>query len=360
MPIAQINGVRLNYVQMVPEDATDETEHLVMVHGLATNMAFWYFHYAPVFSQHFRVTLFDLRGHGRSEMPANGYTPPQLAQDLLGLMDHLGLEKAHFLTHSYGGVVALNAAVLQPERISSLVLADTHIAAARHERTWEAGEFGVDMQKVLNDNHLNLDLRDPYFGYKLLTEVAHLQLRSVEVPPQLAELVSPFIGKYGNRTASQWIRLMDETGAAAELMGDDGLTLDDLRQLHFPIMAMYGDHSQARLTGRELLEIWNHAIFRRVRDAGHFFPSSRPQEVISGCQRFWQGEFKARHQARAGEDGRNFFRSDRIFQTGDGWYFITREHARVGPSASRAEAEQLLASYIGAMTTEQLSAATFE
>jgi pimeloyl-ACP methyl ester carboxylesterase len=360
MPIAHVNGVRLNYVQMAPDDATEATEHLVMVHGLATNMAFWYFHYAPVFSQRYRVTLFDLRGHGRSEMPASGYTPALLAQDLLELMDQLGLHQAHFLTHSYGGVVALNAAVRQPERFSSLVVADTHLAAVRHECAWESGEFGAEMQKVLNEHHLKLDLRDPYFGYKLLTEVAHLQLRSETVPPPLAELVSPFIGKYGNRTASQWIRLMDHTTAAAELMGDDGLSLADLHGLHCPIMAMYGDHSQARLTGQKLLEVWDHAIFRRVRDAGHFFPSSRPQEVIAACQRFWQGEFQPRPPVRAGEDERNYFRSDRIFQTADGWYASTREQARVGPAASRAEAEQLLAACMAAMTTEPLSAASFE
>ncbi|GAA0747645.1 alpha/beta hydrolase [Ideonella azotifigens] len=356
MPVAQVNGARLNYVQMAPEDATDEVEDLIMVHGLATNMAFWYFHYAPVFSQRFRVTLFDLRGHGRSEMTESGYEPPDLAQDLLGLMDHLGIRKAHFLTHSYGGVVALNAACLAPHRFSSLVLADTHIAAARHEHHWEAGQFGTKMQAVLDEHGIGLDTRDPYFGYKLLTEVAHLQLRSEEVPAVLQEMVSPFIGKYGNRTASQWIRLMDQTKACTELMGDDGLRLDELRKLQFPIMAMYGDHSQARLTGRELLEVWGHAVFRRVRDGGHFFPSSRPQELISGCNRFWGGEFGVRHELRTGEPKRNFFRSDRIFQAGEAWYFTTREHARVGPAASRAEAEQVLASFIAAMATEQLSA----
>lgn len=362
MPIALVNGIRLNYVQMAPENANDQTEHLIMVHGLATNMAFWYFHYAPVFSQHFRVTLYDLRGHGRSEMPSSGYSPAQLANDLLSLMDHLDIPRAHFLTHSYGGVVALNAAIAQPDRIASLVLADTHIAAARHEQAWEAGEFGIAMQRVLDEHHIPLDLRDPYFGYKLLTEVAHLQLRSEEVPPQLAELVSPFIGKYGNRTASQWIRLMDSTAAASELMGDDdGLALDDLRQLRFPILAMYGDHSQARLTGKMLLKIWRHATFRRVRDAGHFFPSSRPQEVIADCKRFWQGEFKSADTSRAGEPERAFFRSGRIFQADDGWYFFTREHARVGPAASRAEAEEVLASFVATLNTEpQSSAASLE
>lgn len=358
MPVAQVNGVRLNYVQMEPQNAEGEVEDLVMVHGLATNLAFWYFHYAPVFSQRFRVTLYDLRGHGRSEMTPGGYTPPQQAGDLLGLMDHLGIAQAHFLSHSYGGVITLNAACQAPERFRSLVLADTHISAARHQRQWEAGQFGEEMQAILQAHHIHLDTRDPYFGYKLLTEVAHLQLRSEEVPPALAELVSPFIGKYGNRTASQWIRLMDQTEAGKELMGsDDGLRLEELRKLAFPIMAMYGDHSQARLTGRELLNVWGHAVFRRVPDGGHFFPSSRPKELIHGCERFWGGEFHARHRQRAGEAKKNFFRSDRIIQSGDAWYFMTREQARVGPAASREEAEQLLASFMAAMATEEQSAA---
>lgn len=360
MPVAHVNGVRLNYVQMEPQDPQGEVEDLIMVHGLATNLAFWYFHYAPVFSQRFRVTLYDLRGHGRSEMTPDGYNPANLAQDLLGLMDQLGIRRAHVLSHSYGGVVSLNAACLAPERFLSLVLADTHIAAARHQRQWEAGQFGEEMQAILKAHHIDLDTRDPYFGYKLLTEVAHLQLRSEEVPPALQELVSPFIGKYGTRTASQWIRLMDQTTAGRELMGDDGLQLEDLRRLSFPIMAMYGDHSQARLTGRELLEVWAHAVFRRVPDGGHFFPSSRPQELIDGCRRFWGGEFQATHRQRAGEAKRNHFRSDRIIQAGNAWYFMTREQARVGPAASREEAEQLLASFIAAMATEERSAETVQ
>jgi pimeloyl-ACP methyl ester carboxylesterase len=102
-----------------------------MVHGLATNMAFWYFHYAALFARRYRSPLYDLRGHGRSEMPPGGYTPDNLARDLEGLLDHLSIRRAHFLVHSFGGVIALNLARVAPERIASLVLADTHISAAR-------------------------------------------------------------------------------------------------------------------------------------------------------------------------------------------------------------------------------------
>ncbi len=359
MSILEVNGARINYVQLDchPADhgaghpsTAAEPEDLVMVHGLATNMAFWYFQYAARFSQRrFRLTLFDLRGHGRSEMTESGYTPDNLARDLQGLLDALGIRRAHFLAHSYGGVVALNFAKLDPSRVASLVLCDTHIAAVRRDARVEGWGHGPEIQAIVDKVGLNLDTRDPYFGYKLLTEVSHLQMRSAEVPPELVELVSPLVGKYGNRTAAQWIKLMDCTRAEAELMGDDGLSLSELRKFSFPILAMYGDQSQARLTGKELLDVWPHADFRRVRKAGHFFPASRPEEVIHACERFWGGEFASGPKHRSGDTRRSHFRSDRVYQADGGWFFMTREQAQVGPFERQEEAQQVLASFISAM-----------
>ena len=348
MPTAVVNGVRLNYVQMDDGEHGDVRDHLLMVHGLATNLAFWYFQYAPVLAKRFRVTLFDLRGHGRSEMPPSGYTPAILAQDMAQLMDQLGIAKAHFLAHSFGGGVTMNFAHRYPERVQSLVLADSHISAVRHTETQQEWAYGQSIQPILDRHGLDLDTHDPYFGYKLLTRVAEWQLRGLTVPNELAEVVSPLMGKTGARTAAQWLRLMETTTAAAEMMGDDGLTLERLRNFCFPILAMYGDHSQARLTGSELLAVWPHAEFRRVRDAGHFFPASRPEEVLSGCERFWGGEFTnpvRRH--REGDAGRRYFRSDRVFKTAAGaWYFTTREDNRVGPFSASEEAHAGLANFI--------------
>lgn len=349
MPIAAVNGVRLNYLQMAAEDVVAR-EDLVMVHGLATNMAFWYFHYAPVFAKRFRVTLYDLRGHGRSDMPGTGYQPCELAHDLAALLDLLEIKRAHFLAHSFGGVVAMNLACLQPGRLLSLVLADSHISAVRHTETPHEWIHGQSIQPVLDRHHLELDTRDPYFGYKLLTRVAQLQLRNVEVPAELLELVGPMMGTNGPRTAARWLRLMDTTRAASDTMGDDGLSLEQLRKFAFPILAMYGDNSQARLTGSELLQVWPHAEFQRVRDAGHFFPTSRPEEVIAGCQRFWGNESaKLPRRHRAGETRRSYFRSDRVFRSDGSWYFTTREMHRVGPFAEPDEARENLTRYISAI-----------
>ncbi|MBZ8141671.1 alpha/beta hydrolase [Rubrivivax gelatinosus] len=350
MPVALVNGVRLNYVQIDEPGDGKPREDLLMVHGLATNMAFWYLPYAPVFARRFRVTLFDLRGLGRSEQTPDGYTPQNLARDMAGLMDHLEIARAHVVAHSFGGVVALNLACQDASRVRSLVLADSHISAVRHRGVRREWSNRPHVQEILDRCGLKLDTHDPYFGYRLLTEVAHLQIRNAEVPAELMTLVGPIMGRHGKRTAQQWVRLMDETRAEAELMGDDGLALEDLRRLLFPILALYGDHSQALLTGGELLDVWPHAEFRRVRDAGHFFPASRPQDVMRECERFWHGDYHRGAVVRAGEELRRHFRSDRLFQGEGGWFFTTRETRKVGPFDTVESAYEALARYISGIT----------
>lgn len=346
MPTALINGAQLNYLQLDDGDA-EAREDLIMVHGLATNMAFWYFKYGLALSRRFRVTLYDLRGHGRSEMPSTGYSPKVLAQDLAGLMDHLRIEKAHFLAHSFGGVVTLNFACEQPQRVSSLVLADSHFSAGRNIQARAEWAFGQKFQPILDRHGLDLDTSDPYFGPKLLIRVAEWQLKGMTVPAELVELVSPLLGKTGKRTSAEWLKLMNTTTAAAEMTSDDGLTLERLCKLSFPIVAMYGDNSPARLSGAELLAIWPHAEFRRVRDAGHFFPTLRPEEVLAGCNRFWRGEFThTTRRHRAGEAKRSHFRSDRVFMSNGAWYFTTRDEKKVGPFSASDEANESLANFM--------------
>lgn len=345
MPMVSVNGVQLNYLQLDAGDGV-QREDLVMVHGLATNMAFWYFKYGLPLSKRFRVTLYDLRGHGRSDMPASGYTPAILADDLAGLMDALHIERAHFMAHSFGGVVTLNFACNQPHRVRSLVLADSHFSAGRSIQARSEWAFGNKVQPLLDRHGVDLDTSDPYFGPRLLIRVAEWQLEGREIPPELSELVSPLLGKTGKRTSSDWLKLMKTTAAEAEMTSADGLTLERLRLLRFPIVAMYGDNSPARLSGAELLQIWPHAEFRRVRDAGHFFPTVRPDEVLSGCDRFWGGEFDAQaRRHRVGEAPRGHFRSDRVYLSKGAWYYTTREEEG-GPFASYEEARDALAGFL--------------
>ena len=175
MPSVLVNGVRLNYLQ-VEEPGSGPREDLIMVHGLATNMAFWYLPYAPVFARRFRVTLFDLRGLGRSEMTPAGYTPQNLALDLHALMDHLGIPRAHFVAHSFGGVVVLNLALVDPARVSSLVLCDSHISAVRRHVAGRDWGNRAHIQALVD--RPPIDLRTP----SCAPSTAH---RSTSLPPAM-------------------------------------------------------------------------------------------------------------------------------------------------------------------------------
>ena len=77
----------------------------------------------------FSVTAFDLRGHGYSDVPQDGYTSADQASDVLAIMDGLDIEQATLLGHSFGAVIATHAAVLYPGRIDGLVLSDPSFPA---------------------------------------------------------------------------------------------------------------------------------------------------------------------------------------------------------------------------------------
>jgi len=73
----------------------------------------------------FRVLRFDSRGHGASEAPAGTYTIEQLADDTLALLDAMNIDRCHFVGLSMGGMIGQQLALQAPERIASLMLADT-------------------------------------------------------------------------------------------------------------------------------------------------------------------------------------------------------------------------------------------
>ena len=81
MPKAKINGLTVHYQQM------GLGPDLVMIHGLFANLAFWYLSVLPALARNFRVTVYDLRGHGYSDMPQRGYTSFDMAADLHALLD---------------------------------------------------------------------------------------------------------------------------------------------------------------------------------------------------------------------------------------------------------------------------------
>lgn len=118
MPIINLPNVHLHVQELNPEGQ----ETIVMVHGMFSNLAVYYFNIAPMLAKHFRVVLFDMKGHGMSEKVQTGYDLTSMTNDLRDLMDALGIEKAHLAGYSYGGLVALKMATRFPERVGKLAI----------------------------------------------------------------------------------------------------------------------------------------------------------------------------------------------------------------------------------------------
>ncbi len=120
MPYAEINGIQLYYEVSGQPDGPP----ILFSNSLASNLHMWD-PQMPAFEKHFRVIRYDSRGHGRSDAPERPYTIEMLVDDAVGLLDHLGIDKADFCGLSKGGMVGQRLATLHPERVDRLVACDT-------------------------------------------------------------------------------------------------------------------------------------------------------------------------------------------------------------------------------------------
>jgi len=97
---------------------------LVLLNGVMMSTASWK-PFVQAFSAHFRVLLIDLMDQGKSAAFPPGYVMEDQARMVLALLDHLGLNKVFVLGTSYGGALALQLAILEPQRVERLLLAAT-------------------------------------------------------------------------------------------------------------------------------------------------------------------------------------------------------------------------------------------
>lgn len=115
---------------------------LILLHGFPQNHRAWA-RVAPTLAQHFDVIIPDLRGYGDSDAPPDDpahttYSKRTMAQDITGLMDALGLPRAHILGHDRGARVAYRLALDHPSRVDRLGLIEI-LPTADYWRAMDAG-----------------------------------------------------------------------------------------------------------------------------------------------------------------------------------------------------------------------------
>jgi len=121
MSLVSVNGTVLNY----RFDGPDKGPVVMFSNSLASDLSMWDAQISLFVQAGYRVLRYDSRGHGRSEVPAGPYSIELLADDAVGLIDELGLEKVHFCGLSMGGMVGQVLGARHRDRLISLVLCST-------------------------------------------------------------------------------------------------------------------------------------------------------------------------------------------------------------------------------------------
>ena len=122
MPYAAVNGTEIHY--RVDGEQNGNAPWIVLSNSLGSDISMWTPQVAA-FSKQFRVLRYDTRGHGHSAVPQGPYTIEQLTGDVIGLMDQLGIERAHFAGVSMGGLTGVGLGARYANRIDRLVLSNT-------------------------------------------------------------------------------------------------------------------------------------------------------------------------------------------------------------------------------------------
>lgn len=104
---------------------------LVLIMGIGYDASLWALQQIGPLSEHFRTIVFDNRDAGRSSQATEPYSIGDMADDLAALLDGLGIDKAHVVGLSMGGMIAQEFALRHPHRLDRLVLTGTGAATAR-------------------------------------------------------------------------------------------------------------------------------------------------------------------------------------------------------------------------------------
>jgi 3-oxoadipate enol-lactonase len=140
MPIANLEHVSLNYEL----GGLESDRPIVFVNSLGSDLHMWD-KVVPFFESDVRTIRFDTRGHGLSGVPERPYTIDKLGGDLLGLLDHIGIESFTLCGLSLGGLIGQWIGVHATERVNALILANS---AARFltRDAWESRIAAVEAE----------------------------------------------------------------------------------------------------------------------------------------------------------------------------------------------------------------------
>jgi pimeloyl-ACP methyl ester carboxylesterase len=271
MPHLDAGDVRLFYQQAGPVGAPD----VVLIHGVTGNMAVWMLSgLIQKLASQFRVTAYDMRGHGHSDTPADHYTSADMSDDFAALHESLGLGPALVLGHSFGGTVALHTASRFPDLVGGLILSDPFVPALRHlqkdPRKWKGFRRYKD-----NAATAGMIIAGNLWDLKeMLHQAANLSPRRKKM----------FIDRAGQGALDRLVRL-HATSCGADVAQDAGLTEDAIAQVTQPSICLFGEHSPFMPMGNALAKLLPNCEVDVIPKAQHFGFEENPTEFVDRVER---------------------------------------------------------------------------
>jgi pimeloyl-ACP methyl ester carboxylesterase len=125
LPKVNVNDLNMYY------EIHGEGYPLVLIMGFTGTANFWSPFLIDGISKHFKTIIFDNRGAGRTDKPDIDYTIQMMADDTVGLMDALSIDRSHVLGLSMGGMIAQELVLNHPNIVNKLILAGTHCGGSR-------------------------------------------------------------------------------------------------------------------------------------------------------------------------------------------------------------------------------------
>lgn len=217
MGMVEINGVRTHYQRMPAKNTADpEPPIMVCIHGLGYDSlaSFYLTLAAPVSSAGVDVITYDLRAHGRSDRPANGYRVSDFVGDLAALLDTLDVRRpVHLVGNSFGGTIAFGFAAAYPERTASVVSIESEPAT----QAW-ADRMDRTLVNVVDE---------------------------MDAEENLAWIAETF-GSHHARLAKAAGMIIRATSIVQDVPQGPWLSAEDLRELHTPVLSIVGSEGFQR------------------------------------------------------------------------------------------------------------------
>lgn len=264
MDLVSVGDVQLSYRQV------GEGPDVVLVHGVAGNMAGWYLcGLVSELSKQFRVTTYDLRGHGFSGASDDGYTSRDMAEDLHQLLTPLEIRNPVILGHSFGATIGLHLAAEYPRAVRSVILSDVFLPGLADILGCPSNWPGWSSYKSFAAK-LGLDLGDEWTDLdQLFDQIAAMTEAEKDV----------LAAGMGQQAVDRLVAISSTT-CGKDVAQIAGLTPERIADITHPIVCLNGASSPFRDLAYHLEERLENCRVTLVPDAEHFAFEENPADFV--------------------------------------------------------------------------------